>query len=517
MTRVLLFATHPASSNGYSKIAFELANQLSQKDDIQLTYYGFQRHMKNDAHTSKRTLPSNVQIYDAVLNEKPGTGHGFGFNEITDFVNINKPDVCIIYNDMVVVGAVIDQLKKAKDTNFKIIVYMDQVYQSQRKEFIKRLNDDADMVLTFSDYWNDCLIKQGVTKPCAVLLHGFNPTMHFPVPKHLARKYLNLNMNDFIVCNLNRNQPRKRLDIMMMAFAEFVSRHISEPIKLIIATSLVGSWNLLEIYERELKIRGVSMEDGMKHLITFDNPQGLTDDMINILYNAIDVGINTAMGEGWGLCNFEAAAVGTPQIISDVGGHKEFFNKNSAILIKPKIHLYTDSSIDGCPGCAEICDYNDFVDALEEYYCNESLRKEHGENARKHILDKYKWDVIGNSLYDYIKKTVAPKEDVHVIPAAPVEEEVPSPVPVVPAPVEEEVPSPVPVVPVPVEEEVPSHVRVQTSNLVSLTEIESLKPVHHLRNKIHEKLQRRKKRNAKDARIEELEQKIQSLMKNKSS
>jgi hypothetical protein len=29
------------------------------------------------------------------------------------------------------------------------------------------------------------------------------------------------------------------------------------------------------------------------------------DEDINMFYNAANVGINTADGEGWGLCNFE--------------------------------------------------------------------------------------------------------------------------------------------------------------------------------------------------------------------
>ncbi len=402
MKRVLLFATYPTSSNGYSKVAFELANMLAQKPDIQLTYFGFQHHLKNPVHSEKRKLPENVQLYDAAANEKPGTGHGFGFNEVTEFVTINKPDVCIIYNDMVVVSAIIDQLKKVENANFKTVVYMDNVYPSQKKEFIQRLNNDADLVLCFSKYWEECVKDQGLTKPTGVIWHGFNPAMHFPVPKQLARTYFNFNKDDFIIVNLNRNQPRKRLDIMMIAFAEFISRHIEEPIKLVIGTAIHGAWNLLEIYERELKKRGVSFETGMKHIIMFDNPQTLTDDAINTLYNASDVGINTAMGEGWGLCNFEAAAIGVPQIVVKVGGFHEFFDHNSAILIEPKYNLYTDASIDGCPGCAEIADYMDFVDAFETYYSDEDLRATHGKNARKHIISTYKWKDIGETLYKYI-------------------------------------------------------------------------------------------------------------------
>jgi glycosyltransferase involved in cell wall biosynthesis len=489
MTRVLLFATHPVSSNGYSKVAYNLANMLSKKPDIELTYFGFQQHLKNPAHANKRVLPSNVQVYDALANEKSDNGVGFGFGEITEFATMNKPDVVIIYNDMIVVSAVIEQLRKVENAAFKIIVYMDQVYPSQKREFIERLNKEADMVLCFSEHWETCIKSQGMIKPTGILWHGFNPSTHFPVPKHLARLYYGFPQDEFIIMNLNRNQPRKRLDIMMMAFAEFISRHMGEKIKLVIATALVGAWNLIEIYERELRIRGISLADGLKHIVHFENPQTLTDDEINNLYNASDIGINTAMGEGWGLCNFEAAAVGIPQIASAVGGHIEFLDHNTSILIKPKFNIYTDSSTDGCPGVADICDYNDFVDALEYYYCNQEIRVEHGSNARKNIVSKYNWEDIGEKLYGYINAVLPPKVASVEIPKLDVSD------------ISVDKSSPI-------------------AGLISLEDIESLKNdvsqtnKSKLKEKLESKAHLRKKKNT-DAqkKIKDLEDKLEALMK----
>jgi glycosyltransferase involved in cell wall biosynthesis len=399
--KICIMATHPNSSNGYSKVAYELANYLSTKPDIDLTYYGFQNFQKNTAHEKARELPSNVQIYDAFANEKEKQ-LGFGFNECQEFITMNKPDLVIIYNDMVVVSNILDKLNKIENKKFKTAVYMDQVYLCQKKEHIKILNEQADFVICFSKYWEKIAKDQGLTKPTGVLEHGFNPMIHYPIPKRLARMFFNLKAEDFIIINANRNQPRKRLDIMMMAFAEVVSRHLGEPIKLLIATAPTGAWNLVEIYERELKIRGVSLQDGMKHIIFIDNPQALTDEDMNTLFNTADIGINTAMGEGWGLCNFEGGAMGIPQIVPNIGGFRDFFDKDTAILIEPKIKLYTDMTIDGCPGCAEICDSLDFADAIDQYYADDILRKNHGINSRKKILENYKWKDLGEKLYTQI-------------------------------------------------------------------------------------------------------------------
>lgn len=401
-TRVLLFATHIHSTNGYCLVGHALAKELAKRKDIDLTYFGFQNFHKNQNHITKRTLPPNVFVYDAYENENP-KGLGFGFDQVTEFVSMNKPDVCIIYNDMVVVSNILDKLKAVPDRNFKIIVYIDQVYLYQKKEHVQRLNNEADMVLAFTPYWQDCIVGQGLTKPCDFIRHGFDPYMHYPVPKKLARAFFGLKEDDFIILNLNRNQPRKRWDICIQAFAEVVSRHVTEPIKLLVATAIHGSWNLLEVYERELKKRGLTLEEGMKHLILIDNPQQITDEEVNILYNVADIGFSTADGEGFGLCSFQQAAVGVPQVLPAIGGFIDFFDKDSAILVEPKMTLYIDSSRDGVGGECQLCDWKDFVDGIEAYYADRSLIERHGKKARENMLKNYKWSDIGDKLYKICK------------------------------------------------------------------------------------------------------------------
>ena len=402
-TKVLLFATHIHSTNGYCLVGHALAREMAKRPDIDLTYYGFQNFHKNPAHMSKRTLPPNVYIYDAFENENPKS-MGFGFDQVAEFVTINKPDVCVIYNDMVVVSTILDKLKQVPNRAFKIIVYVDQVYLHQKKEFIKRLNEECDMVLAFTPFWQDCIAKQGITKPLEFLRHGFDPMQHFPVPKHLARAFFGLKESDFIILNLNRNQPRKRWDICLQAFAEVVSRHLEDPIKLLVATTLQGAWNLIEVYERELGKRGITLEEGMKHMILIDNPQQITDDEINILYNVADIGISTADGEGFGLCSFQQAACGIPQIVPAIGGFLDFFHKDNAIMIDPKLNLYIDNGRDGVGGESQLCDYHDFVDGIEAYWADKDLRERHGQRAREHILKNYKWSDIGDKLYGICKR-----------------------------------------------------------------------------------------------------------------
>lgn len=418
-TRILFFGTHPKQFNGYSKVVYEISKVMSLNKDVQLTVFGFQNFYESSpGHRSD--IPSNVMIYDAFANETPKS-IGFGVAQIKDFVRLNKPDVCIVYNDMMVVTQVIGQLRAVEGFNYKIIGYVDQVYLHQRKDFINVINTSMDAAVLFTKHWEDIIVKQGVTIPTYYLEHGFNPSAYYPIPKKLARAYFGVKPDDFIILNLNRNQPRKRWDICLKAFAEIVSRHPDEPVKMMIATAVTGAWNLLEIFERELNKRSLTLELGMKHLILLDNPQRISDEETNILYNIADIGINTCDGEGFGLCNFEQGGIGIPQIVPRLGGFIDFFNDDNAMLMDPKMAYYVDTTRDAVCGEALMCDYMDFVEAFESYYNNKELREKHGQAARKNIIANYSWERITNKLVEIVEKVVG-RPVATVEPAATAEE-----------------------------------------------------------------------------------------------
>ncbi|GAX83301.1 hypothetical protein CEUSTIGMA_g10727.t1 [Chlamydomonas eustigma] len=283
------------------------------------------------------------------------------------------------------------------------------VYLNQKKAYIENLNKSADAVIVFTEFWKTTIIDQGLTLPTYVLEHGFDGVRYFPIPKDIARTYLGLDQNDFLVLNLNRNQPRKRWDTCMKAWAEVVSRAPNSRMKLVIGTAMHGSWDLLEIYERELKKRSLTLELGMKHIVVLDRPNMLSDFDINVLYNATDLGINTCDGEGFGLCNFEHAALGIPQVVPRIGGFLDFFDDNNSTLVFPSIAYYVDSSRDSVGGEALMCSYTDFAIAIESYHNDQNLRKTHGDSCRSTIPKKYDWDKLAEKLSVILTK-VLPNE-----------------------------------------------------------------------------------------------------------
>ena len=161
-----------------------------------------------------------------------------------------------------------------------------------------------------------------------------------------------------------------------------------------IATQTEGFWNLPEIFEHELAKRGIAWDIGKRYITTLARPQQMSDTEINVLYNASDIGLNTCEGEGFGLCQFEHAAVGCPQIAANIGGFKEFLNNSISTLVEPKWAYYIDKQRDGIGGYAEVADPKDVADAIWKYYTNPAIVTKHGKKARQEILRHYRWETM---------------------------------------------------------------------------------------------------------------------------
>jgi glycosyltransferase involved in cell wall biosynthesis len=58
----------------------------------------------------------------------------------------------------------------------------------------------------------------------------------------------------------------------------------------------------------------------------------VSDEKLNIIYNATDVGINTSIGEGWGLVNWEHAATGKPQIVPNHSALTEIWQGSAKLI-----------------------------------------------------------------------------------------------------------------------------------------------------------------------------------------
>ena len=406
----MLVSTHAHQFTGYSKISHGIIEELSKHSFLEVTHFGFQKHPQSPA--DYRKYPSNVDAIDVATLEQQSAQklqpplQGFGYQLLMDVIRKKTPDVVMLYNDMAVVTRFLEEIRKAGITRtFKVWVYCDQVYECQLQGLIDLLNRDADRIFAFTSYWKKQLKDQGVTRPLSILGHGFDPKTFYTVPRELARKSLKLPEDAFVIMNLNRNQPRKRQDIMIMAFVELAIKYPTKPIILLCICDKgeKGGWWLFEIFVRELKRHGVPIEQFGNRLMISSQDMVFKDEDINVLYNIADVGISTAEGEGWGLCTFEQMGVGIPQVVPDIGGYKEYCNPGNSVLVKPKYRYYMPSVYSPVGGEAQACDPHDVCLALEEYLNDTTKKLSHGVKAKETVL-KYSWSTVTEELVKRLKE-----------------------------------------------------------------------------------------------------------------
>ena len=387
--KVLIVSTHINQVNGYSKVTTNIINQLSENSWIKVVHFGTQVISSGNVG---RKYPNGVKTIDGSALEKQ-KALGYAFSELPATILAEKPDVVFIYNDIAVICGYIEEIRKAiQNRFFKIWAYVDMVYEAPQQGLIDAINRDVERVFCFTKLWKDQLKSQGLTRPVDVMNHAANNTNLKSIPREIARQSIGLPRDVFLFTSLNRNIPRKRLDLLIMSFVKFIVRFPLKPIFLLIVSNIndKGGFPLFEIFARELKLAGANTDTfGNRLLITLDNNR-YTDDDINIIYNCGDVGVSCAEGEGFGLCTFEQMSLGIPQIVPEITGHLEYCNEDNSQLVKAKNRYYIPQAYNTVTGEAKAVDPEDVSKAMERYVFDEDLRKLHGKLA-KEKTSEYTW------------------------------------------------------------------------------------------------------------------------------
>ncbi len=209
----------------------------------------------------------------------------------------------------------------------------------------------------------------------------------------------------FFVLNANRNQPRKRLDVTMEGFSLFAK---DKP-------HTVRLYMHCGVRDSAIDVSYLSYRYGINErlIMTNLNPgiQRVTEDRLNSIYNACDVGINTSLGEGWGLTNMEHAVTGAAQIVPRHSSCEEIFHDCGMLM-----ETITDYTFDNSQTVGKLTTPQEVARCLEVLYRNKELRKELADKAiAKFTTSKYQWAEIANTWRDIFIE-VCRKEDVTSIP-----------------------------------------------------------------------------------------------------
>lgn len=385
--RLMIIGTHPYQTTGYSKVMYNIVKELKNHKDINVSVFGIQKFTDVNDNCRQDVLSDNIMLWDVYGYDKDD--FGFGTKSLRTFISINQPDIVMIYNDPNVVEKYIQNLLLFENRKFKIVVYLDQIYDYQNQRIMNFICDNSDHVFCFTDYWLDNLKFFNQKDNKSVMKHGLSNDTFWILNNSLCKTTLGFKSDDFIFLNLNRNQTRKRLELTINGFVLFLKELRPSNAYLYLGNIRDDKGvDVEEAYKYELRKAGLD-QSFLKYLIIVPKDKVLTDQEVNILYNASDVGVNTCEAEGFGLCSYEHAMLGKPQIVSDLGGLKDFFNETNSLTCKPVARVYSNNGGD-LSGDSVIVNVEDVKNNMIKYYTDKDLYQKHSFEVLK-IRERYNW------------------------------------------------------------------------------------------------------------------------------
>lgn len=340
--------------------------------------------------------------YDIYPAMPRGRGDGFGVMRLPSLIASLSPDVVCLLQDPWNVQGYFNAIEESGIEKVPPIVAWLAV-DSKNHPGSADLNA-LHHVVTWTQFAIDELRSGGYTGPSSIVPLGVDTALFRPLDREAARQVLGVPEGSFVVGVVGRNQPRKRLDLTIGYFAEWITRHEIEDAYLFLKVAPTGETgcdirSVAAYYGPALagKIRVSEQRAGV----------GLPDDVMPSIYNAMDVYLTTTQGEGWGLPCMEAMACGVPAIVPDWSALGEWTEDaavkvpcTSTALTAPLNHYpYT---IGGVP------DQEAAIAALQALYESEELRAEHG--ARGLALTarpEYQWANVGVAFRETLEAAIA--------------------------------------------------------------------------------------------------------------
>lgn len=255
----------------------------------------------------------------------------------------------------------------------------------------------------------------GYTGPSDAINLGVDTVTYQPVEREQARRSLGLSPRvlpgAFIVGNVNRNQPRKRLDLTLAYFAEWITGRQIRDAYLYLHLAPTGDlgWDVMQL------ARYYGIEDRVLVRRDLELGVGLPEPRLAEVYSAFDAQLSTTQGEGFGLCTLEGMACGIPQVVPDWSALGEWVTAG-AIKVPCTNIAVTPRNVNAIGGVA---DRAAVVEALDTLYRDPARRAELGAEALALAREeRFQWADVGRRFALALSETLADHRAANPTPPA---------------------------------------------------------------------------------------------------
>lgn len=322
----------------------------------------------------------------------------WGIDNFAELCAEFKPDVIVINNDWWNVARFLE-----RGVEQPIVAYLPVDGANMDPADVESLNNLAAAVWYTDFGWQEAKAA-GYTGTRHIVPHGVDLPKARRVKPLTARKRLGLDVpaDAFLVGNVNRNQPRKRLDLTVDYFAEWIRENEIDDAWLCLHCARADEgWDL----ERLARYHGIADR------VVFTEGEGLIGsvpkDQLNLIYQALDLQVSTTSGEGWGLTTMEGMSYGVPQIVPDWSALGEWPLGVEQIPCSTRLAHPVVNTIGAIPDRAP------FIAAMDQMYRQPKRRLSAGKAAQDWVgQPQFRWDTIA-SQFNTVLNDVAETAQVH--------------------------------------------------------------------------------------------------------
>jgi len=325
----------------------------------------------------------------------------FGLTRAPKMAKEWQPDVIVIQQDPWNFPAYVKNLRKAEVTAPIVgAVAVDGL--NCNAHALK----DLDLAVFWTEFAKNEAVKAGYRGLGAVIPLGVDRSIYKSYSREFALRARGLPASleqAFIVGNVNRNQPRKRLDLTVRYFAKFVQQTRADDAYLYLHIAPTGDTGydveqLMAFYAKEYHLPNLT-----KRLILADPEigHGVHESVLAATYSLFDVQITTTQGEGWGLTTMEGMACGAPQIVPDWAALGEWPGDTVA-KVRCTTTSVTPGNINVIGG---VPDETEFVEALVWLYQHPHMRSVYRDRGARHVSnDRFNWDNIAKQWFGVLEE-----------------------------------------------------------------------------------------------------------------
>jgi glycosyltransferase involved in cell wall biosynthesis len=238
-------------------------------------------------------------------------------------------------------------------------------------------------IITFSEWGQKVLQKNGFTS--TLILEGTDTNIFKPMDKKECRKFFNIPEDAFVIGMVGANKenpPRKGWQQALEAFKKFHDNHPEALFWFECNQEAPGGFPIRQYAEY------LGIKDQLRNMDTYMSVFHAGSDIMAKLYNSFDILSHASLTEGFGLCQIEAMACGTPIVVNDYSAMPEVVIPGvTGAICKTGFKLFTSGL-----GFYVFPDADDLHEQYEVLY--RSNRLQMAKACRRHVLNKYDIDKI---------------------------------------------------------------------------------------------------------------------------